>query len=79
LLSGQWVWVVFLGAGALLSAAYVFRVFRYSFIDAAPHQAFRSLPPGMDLIAFLLAFSALALGLLAEWPLSLLRASGGEA
>ncbi|MFY0990104.1 complex I subunit 5 family protein [Halomonas sp. C05BenzN] len=77
LLAGQWPWVVVLVLGTLLTAAYVFRVFRYTFIEAAPAHDFRRLPAGMEAIALLLALSAMGLGLAAQWPLGLLRAGGG--
>ncbi len=62
--------------GSLLTAAYVFRLFRYSFVESAPQHDVQPLAPGMNSVALLLALLALALGLWAEWPLSLLR--GGE-
>lgn len=74
--AGQWPWVAVLVVGSLLTAAYVFRVFRYSFIEAAPRHDFRPLPAGMDIIALGLALAAILLGLAAEWPLALLRAGG---
>lgn len=76
ILAGQWPWVIVLVAGTLLTAAYVFRVFRCAFVEDAPRHDFRPLPAGMDLIALLLALAALALGLGAEWPLALLREGG---
>ncbi|WP_447956087.1 complex I subunit 5 family protein [Vreelandella sp. EE7] len=75
-LSGQWVAVAALLAGTLLTAAYVFRVFRYSFDETAPHHRYQPLAPGMDAIALALALAALALGLLAHLPLSLLHGGG---
>lgn len=76
ILAGQWFWVVVLGLGTLLTAAYVFRVFRCAFVEAAPRHDVRPLPAGMDLVALLLALAALGLGLGAEWPLALLREGG---
>ncbi|SEM15491.1 complex I subunit 5 family protein [Halomonas daqiaonensis] len=76
ILAGQWLWVAVLVVGSLLTAAYVFRVFRCAFVEAAPRHEVRSLPAGMDLIALLLSLSALGLGLAAEWPLALLRGGG---
>ncbi|PMR69473.1 complex I subunit 5 family protein [Halomonas heilongjiangensis] len=78
LLAGQWPWVLVLALGSLLTAAYVFRVFRYTFVEEAPRHDFRQLPVGMDLIALLLALTALGLGLAADWPLAMLRPGGGE-
>ncbi|MBK5942176.1 complex I subunit 5 family protein [Halochromatium roseum] len=76
LASGQWLWVVVLALGSLLSAIYVFRVLRCSFVEDAPEQAFRSLPLGMELIALVLALAAIGLGLAAGWPLSFLGPAG---
>ncbi|MBE0488676.1 MAG: NADH-ubiquinone oxidoreductase [Halomonas sp.] len=74
--SGQWLWVVVLVLGTLLTAAYVFRVLRCSFVEEAPRHDFQTLPRGMDLVPLLLALAAVGLGLVAEWPLSLLRQGG---
>ncbi|NIC06184.1 complex I subunit 5 family protein [Billgrantia bachuensis] len=76
LTGGHWPWLAVLGIGTLLSAAYVFRVFRYSFIEDAPEYEFHPVPWGMDAIALLLALSALLLGLAMEGPLDLLRGAG---
>lgn len=76
ILAGQWPWVVVLGGGTLLTAAYVFRVFRFAFVEDEHRPEIRSLPAGVDGIALLLALAALALGLGAEWPLALLREGG---
>lgn len=73
LAAGQWVWVLVLGLGTLLTATYVFRVLRCSFVEDAPENTFRPLPLGMELIALLLALSATGLGLAAEFPLALVR------
>ncbi|MDI5891737.1 complex I subunit 5 family protein [Halomonas rhizosphaerae] len=76
ILAGQWPWVVVLVVGTLLTATYVFRVFRCAFVEASPRHEVRPLPAGMDLVALLLALAALGLGLGAEWPLALLREEG---
>ena len=75
--AGYWLWLAAFGLGTLLSAAYVFRVFRYSFVEDAEPLEFRRVPWSMDLIALALAMASLLLGLVAEWPLTLLRAAGG--
>ena len=75
ILSGQWAWLIVLGIGTLLSAAYVFRVFRYSF-EEGPARDYQPVPWSMDAIALLLALASLLLGLVVEWPLTLLRAGG---
>ena len=77
LLGAQWIWVVVLGIGTLLSAAYVFRVFRYSFVEEGPVGDYHPVPWVMDGAALALALAALLLGLMAEWPLALLRSGGG--
>ncbi|MFN2331554.1 MAG: complex I subunit 5 family protein, partial [Halomonas sp.] len=75
--SGQWPWVAVLVLGTLLTAAYVFRVLRCSFVEEAPRRDFHPLPRGMDLVPLLLALAAVGLGLVAEWPLAMLRQGGG--
>lgn len=76
LASGQWLWAAVLVLGTLLTAAYVFRMLRCSFVEEAPRHEFQPLPRGMDLVPLLLALAAVGLGLVAEWPLSLLRQGG---
>lgn len=76
ILAGQWLWVAVLVVGTLLTAAYVFRVFRYTFVEEVPRHEFRPLSAGMDQVPLLLALLALGLGLGAEWPLALLRQGG---
>lgn len=75
-MSQQWWAVAALLIGTLLSAAYIFRVFRYSFDETAPRHHYQPLAPGMDLIALTLALIALALGLLAHFPLELMHGGG---
>ncbi|MGM0693460.1 MAG: complex I subunit 5 family protein [Pseudomonadota bacterium] len=75
-IAGQWLWIAVLVAGTLLTAAYLFRVFHFAFVEDVPRHAFQTLPTGMDLVALLLALAALGLGLGAEWPLALLREGG---
>lgn len=75
---GHWAWMMVLAVGTLLSAAYVFRLFHYSFIEDAPEAEFRRVPWPMETVALLLALAALLLGLAAEWPLTLLRVGGDE-
>ncbi|MCS2609624.1 complex I subunit 5 family protein [Halomonas dongshanensis] len=73
LLADLWWAIAALLLGTLLSAAYVFRLFRYSFIESAPRKTYRPLAPGMEGGALLLALAALLLGLWAHYPLSLLQ------
>ncbi|WP_404473546.1 NADH-ubiquinone oxidoreductase [Vreelandella venusta] len=72
----QWVAVAALLVGTLLSAAYIFRVFRYSFDETAPRHRYHPLAPSMEIVALALALAAFALGLLAHLPLSLLHEGG---
>lgn len=76
LTSGQWLWAAVLALGTLLTAAYVFRVLRCSFVEEAPRREFQALPRGTDLVPLLLALAAVGLGLVAEWPLRVLREGG---
>jgi len=73
ILSGQWWWLIVLFLGGLLSAAYIFRVFRMSFREgpqvdrsATPHRA-------LDIAAMILAASSILIGLTAHLPLAWLR------
>ncbi|AGA31806.1 NADH dehydrogenase (quinone) [Thioalkalivibrio nitratireducens DSM 14787] len=74
ILSGQWWWLIVLFLGGLLSAAYIFKVFRMSFREGP--QIDRSVPPPltMDVAAMILAASAIVIGLTAHLPLHWLRA-----
>lgn len=76
LISQQWWAVAALLVGTLLTAAYVFRMFCYSFDESAPRHRYQPLAPGMDLIALTLALIAFALGLLAHFPLELMHGGG---
>lgn len=76
IISQQWWAVAALLVGTLLSAAYIFRVFRYSFDETAPRHHYQPLAPGMDFIALALALIALVLGLLAHFPLGLMHGGG---
>lgn len=76
LAAGQWLWVLVLALGTLLSAAYVFRVLRCSFVEDVPEPVFRKLPLAMELIALALALAAIGLGLAAAWPLAALAPAG---
>ncbi|MFU8783410.1 complex I subunit 5 family protein [Aliidiomarina sp.] len=73
--SQQWWWFILLVVGGLLTAAYVFRVFRISFAEKATHE-FSSTPNTLDFTALALAAIAIALGFFSQWPLSLLQSSG---
>lgn len=60
--SGQWIWVVVMIAGGLLTAAYVFKVLRNAFLQAEQSAHFRKLPRMVEWPAFFLAVASLALG-----------------
>lgn len=74
---GYWLWLTALAMGTLLGAAYVFRILRYSFVEGGELGEFRRVPWSMEILALMLALASLLLGLVAEWPLSLLRVAGG--
>jgi formate hydrogenlyase subunit 3/multisubunit Na+/H+ antiporter MnhD subunit len=65
LASGQWWWIAVLLLGGLLSAAYVFRVFHYSFIEGPQRDLFAHPPLLLDLAALALTLGGIALGLAA--------------
>lgn len=70
LISGQWFWLLVLLAGGLLTAGYVFRVFRESFLESPEHSGqFTNTPRAYDLFALTLAALAVALGLASRAPL----------
>ena len=76
IITQQWWAVAALLIGTLLTAAYVFRMFRYSFDETAPRHRHQPLMPGMDFIALVLALTAFGLGLLAHFPLGLMHGGG---
>ena len=92
LISGQWWWVPVLLLGGLLSAAYVFRVYRQFFAeeglakkdDISQHSVGRdnadhshSVPWLLEIAPMILALMAVGLGLLASTPLGIMT-FGGE-
>lgn len=74
--SGQWHWFVVIAGGGLLTAAYVFRIFRVSFTQTVRHEI-QATHPMLQLSALLLAFIAIGLGFASEWPLRLMDLTGG--
>ncbi len=73
ILSGQWWWLVVLLIGGLLSAAYIFKVFRVSFREG-PQTDYLATPPRvLDVTAMVLALGAILIGLTAYQPLHWLR------
>lgn len=73
LASGQWWWLAVLLLGGLLSAAYVFQVFRLSFVEGPTRDHFDTPPPAMELAALTLSAASVGLGLAAQLPLAWLR------
>ena len=73
LAGGNGGWAAVLLGGGLLSAAYVFRVFRQAFIEAPTRDRFVRPPPTLELTAFALALASLLIGLAAHTPLAWLR------
>jgi multicomponent Na+:H+ antiporter subunit D len=72
LADAQWHWVAVLLSGGLLTAGYVFRVFRASFLQGAEDHFTRT-PLGWDVVALTLALASIVLGVLSTGPLAVLR------
>ena len=70
--TGQWGWVLVVISGSLLAAAYVFKVIGFAFTQAKVLHDSRAVPAIMEWTALGLALGALALGLMAPWPLELM-------
>ncbi len=70
--SGQWWWTLVLLAGGLLSAAYVFRIYRASFVEDSDRDEFYHPPRRLEAIPMMLALMSLGLGLVAEPVLSIM-------
>lgn len=71
--SGQWWWVAVIGVGTLLAGAYLFRILRLFLALPADDLDVREAGALMTWPAVILAVLALALGLMASWPASLLE------
>ena len=72
LASAQWWWIPVMLLGGLLSAAYVFRVFHYSFKEAENSDTFHRPGVGLEICALALSAASILLGFIATWPLHLL-------
>ncbi len=70
--TGQWGWIPVVISGSLLATAYVFKVIGFAFTQAKVLHDSRAVPPIMEWAALGLALAALALGLMAPWPLELM-------
>lgn len=73
ILSGQWWWMIVLFLGGLLSAAYIFKVFRMSFREGPQFDRSITPPLTLDITALILASAAILIGLTAHLPLFWLR------
>lgn len=72
IISQQWHWIVVLLGGSLITAAYIFKVFRISFRqDATPQVAHTH--RALEISALLLASMAILLGFAAAWPMDSLH------
>jgi formate hydrogenlyase subunit 3/multisubunit Na+/H+ antiporter MnhD subunit len=70
--SGQWWWALVLLVGGLLSAAYVFRIYRASFLADSGLDEFYHPSRRLEAIPMGLALMSLGLGLVAEPVLSVM-------
>lgn len=70
--SGQWWWVLVMIIGGLLAAAYILPVLQHAF-TSPPEMEVHPTPRVMELVSVVLALVAIALGLVAVQPLSLLE------
>src|SRR5690554_1410941 len=70
--SGQWWWTLVLMVGGVLSAAYVFRIYRASFMESTSQDDFYHPPRRLEAIPMILALMSLGLGLVAEPVLSVM-------
>ncbi|MET3999708.1 proton-conducting transporter membrane subunit [Marinobacterium sp. MBR-109] len=70
--SGQWWWILVLVVGGLLSAAYVFRIYRASFLERDEKDHFYHPDRRLEVVAMLLAVASLGLGLAGSQVLSVM-------
>ncbi|WP_206081039.1 complex I subunit 5 family protein [Marinobacter orientalis] len=70
--SGQWWWILVMLIGGLLSAAYVFRIYRASFLESAGPDRFYHPARSLEVIPMILALLALGLGLASDQVLSVM-------
>ncbi|MEX0604922.1 MAG: proton-conducting transporter membrane subunit [Marinobacter sp.] len=70
--SGQWWWVGVLLAGGLLSATYVFRIFRASLRENPETDQFYHPARSLEVIPMILALLALGLGLMSDQVLTVM-------
>ncbi|MCH8498774.1 MAG: oxidoreductase [Marinobacter sp.] len=72
LAAGQWWWIGVLLLGSLLSALYVFRIFRASFLETGSDDPFYHPPRSLEVIPMALAVMAIGLGFVANLPLTVM-------
>lgn len=70
--SGQWWWILVLVGGGLLSAAYVFHIYRASFLERDEKDHFYHPDRRLEVVAMLLAVASLGLGLAGSQVLSVM-------
>lgn len=71
--SGQWWWIPFLLGGALLTAAYAFRMLAHGFRAGGMTPALRPVPLVMEMMTLVLALLAILIGLRVQEPLRLIE------
>ncbi len=71
--SAQWWWAVVIGAGTLLSGAYVYRLVSAAFTPDTLPESIRPVPRVMEYASLILALTSLGLGLRAAEPFDLLE------
>lgn len=77
LASGQWHWIAVIVLGSLATAAYIFRIFRLSFVESPKEDVFNHPSLWLEAAPMILALLSLALGLLAAQPLAMLSVRVG--
>lgn len=75
LAGGMWHWALVLAFGSLATAAYVFRIFRESFLEGPQVDVFNHSPRSMEAAPMLLAVASVLVGLFGAAPLRLLDVS----
>ncbi len=70
--TGQWWWALVIVTGGFLSAAYIFRVYRQTYLEGPGEHDFHYGSLWLEVAPMLLAFLAVGLGLVAGMPLALL-------
>ncbi|WP_404364736.1 complex I subunit 5 family protein [Marinobacter sp.] len=72
LASGQWWWALVLLVGGLLTAVYVFRIYRASFVEQDGLSEFYYPPRRLEVVPMILALLALGMALVVEPMLSIM-------